>query len=206
MRNQQDAEQYFAPYMSQLYQAVSTAITFYRSSPMFLDLRADFTKRSHSSNLNDLIWKQLRVAFEDGGEATFHNRGNRQLMRIGDYALRVKKLDGAMRPQNHPTQAVLEFLEQRFEQLHLPGMEPPTNLDLGYRLTGPGEDTLEVYLRCPKGLKAYNWLCPLPEPSEPSVAEEVPDVAAEPAVPPRRVRLREEEMEEREEVHANGEK
>ena len=184
LRTEQEARERFDAMVPRLRGCVTEAIDTYRGTDLAA-LRAHLTKRSDSSNVNDLIWANLRAEFD--GEFQFTEKRNRRLMHVGnEFNLRVKKLNDNMRPQNVWTQTVLDFLEQHQP---FPGMDPPTNVDLAYRLVGTAEVEPRVYIRCPRSRTAHLWLWELEEPSGVAVASD----GAEPDVPeahPRRARPR----------------
>lgn len=190
IRHLDEAQDRLAPYADGLRVCVTQGIDEYRS-PQNAALRTRVSKRSDSSNINDLIWAQLREEFE--GEFMFTDKRNRRLMHIdADFNMRVKKLDGAMRPHSIPTQLVLDFLQQ-LTQLAFPGMRSPTNIDLGYQLTGPAETGVRVCLRCPRNDRDCHWIWELDEPATGVSGIEPAAQPLTPTEPPRRVRPRREE-------------
>jgi hypothetical protein len=197
VKSESDARNRFDPFMDRLHRCVTGAIHEYRD-PDYAKLRTNLSTRSDSSNINDLIWAKLRAEFEE--EFRFTERRNRRTMHVGDdFNLRVKKLDPKMRPRNIVTQLVLDFLEQHPQQLRLPGLDPPTNVDLGYRLSGVAQTEIDVYLRCPKNKKDYHWMIELEEPvvavpASPAAAPS-PDESDSPEATPKRARPRREEVE-----------
>jgi hypothetical protein len=192
VRSKQEAEERLGPFFSRLYECVARANDQYRD-PEHIGLRVLLSKRSHSSNLNDLIWGQLKAEFDGVPDVTIKPRAGSYILHVGDeYRMRVKKLNRKLQPQNNLTQTVLDFLCQgSWRQLMLPGLDKPTSIDLGYRLTGLTETTLEVYLRCPQDQDSPAWMLPL----EPPAAEAVGDTATpiSPALPTPRVRSKEHE-------------
>jgi hypothetical protein len=190
VRTEEEARERLGAMADRLYICVRKALDVYRGARELAAFRAILTKRSHSSNVNDLIWANLRSDFD--GEFLFTERNNRRLMHVGnDFNIRVKKLNPKMRPQNQITQLVLDFLHQN-EQL--PGVDVPTNVDLAYRLAGIAELDLHVYVRCPRSGTAAHWTWELEEPARAAVASpEVPP--EEPPAPPRRARPRRDDEE-----------
>lgn len=161
MQTRQEAERDLGPYCDRLHARVARAVEGYRE-PKHAGLLAKLSKRSHSSNRNDLIWQELMTEFEDAPQVCFIEKGNRRLMLVNrKYQLRVKKLDASLNPRNVLTQAVFDFLHQGFEQLRFPEMEEPMAIDLGYRFVGLAQEGFEVYLRRPRGLSSYEWLMPV---------------------------------------------
>ncbi len=163
MKGLDDATAELGSYFDQIHQCVMKAHSDYRSNT---PLRAFFTERSHSSNINDLIWTNLKSTFEDEEAIDFiDNPGSQRRMLFGsDYVARVKKLDSrTLRPMNIITNQVMDFCWQT-NQSQFPTMESPTNIDIGYTLTGPTQMNLHIYIRCPNGLKDYEWIYELEEP------------------------------------------
>ncbi len=207
VRSKEQAQEDFGPYVERLRACVVDAVEEYYTGSEYAALRLVHTKRTAASTVHDLCWKNLRDEFEDERSFIFTEVTGRRLMHLGDqWRLRVKKLDKNIRPSNHPTQLVLDFLEQLAYPLPglnaptaypLPGLNVPTNVDLGYGLVGPAEIEPIVYFRCPKDLTNQHWLWQL------DAGEAVAVPTAEPApteprteVEPRRVRPREIDLEE----------
>jgi len=187
IRSQEEAQDCLGPFSDRLQACVTRAVAEYQTIETAA-LRAQMSKRSDASIINDLIWSQLRSEFE--GDFVFSDRRNRRLMHVGgDFNLRVKKLDGGMRPRNIFTQLVLDYLEQH-PQMHLPGMGSPTNVDLCYTRAGAAEVAVQVYLRCPRDRNDFFWLW---EFDEPAAGVEPAAQPLAPPEPPRRVRPRSEE-------------
>lgn len=190
IRSQEEANECLGPFSDRLHGCVTRATAAYQAAETAA-LRAQMSKRSDASIINDLIWSQLRTEFE--GELVFSDRRNRRLMHVGgDFNVRVKKLDGAMRPRNIFTQLVLDYLEQH-PQMHLPGMGSPTNVDLCYTRAGAAEVGVHVYLRCPRDRSNCFWLWELDEPAAGLAGAEPAAEPLVPSEPPRRVRPRREE-------------
>ncbi len=189
MYSEEEARELMELYIPRFFQCVMRGLGEYQGN--YAGLRANVSRRSDSSNRCDFIWVELEREFEDEQGVGFTNRRNRRLMHVrDDFNLRVKKLDSRMRPVNNITQTVLDFLDQHVHQPRLPGMEPPTSVDLAYQLTGIAEEHVDVYLRCPNSRRTYEWLLPLGE------AQEIPEIERMAPVEPDtsiRVRLRSEE-------------
>lgn len=197
MYSKVEAKRILAEHEDRLRDCVLRGLALYR------DVDAGFRSvvglRSDASNRNDLIWHELRTEFDGETGIHFISSQNRTLLAFGqDFLFRVKKLNDQMRPCNNPTQTSLGFLEQDepetllgFEGLmKLDGI---TKVDLSYRLAGPFEEYVSVYLRCPDGEFDYGWLWELGE------ALEIPAVVSTIGPPPEpvqpRVRLRQETAE-----------
>lgn len=191
MYSEDEARALLEPYSSRLYQCVVRGIREYQTQ--YVSLRVIVTRRSDSSIRCDLIWHELIKEFEDEAGLSFSNKRNRQLMHINNcFNLRVKKLDSRMRPQNNMTQSALNFLEQKVYQLRFPGMEPPTNVDVAYQLTGVAEDQVSVYLRCPDGRRNHEWIWQLDEARDVPEDEIITTIQADKLGSQRRVRVRSE--------------
>ncbi len=189
MRTQEEAIDRLGLLLPRFYESVARAKDEYRK-PEHGRLLSLFSRRSHSSNLNDLIWDQLKREFDEESGVVIKPRSGSFIMLVGDeYRMRVKKLNRKLQPQNNPTQTVLEFLCQ-FRQLTL--LEEPTSVDLGYRLVGPTESTLEVWLRCPKDEEVPAWMILI----EPSAGAAIVDAATAIGPTPPSLRLRSKEDEE----------
>jgi len=210
LRSEEDARRVLGPYFDRLYHCVVSAINEFRSDPNHASLLARITSRSKANVINDLIWDKLRVEFaEEVGFIFPKPYLNRREVHVGDaeFRLRAKKLNSRMRPQNIPTQMAMDFLFQVSQQLAFPGMEPPTNVDLCYRLVGPAELGIEVYLRCPAGHNAF-WMLMIDEQAEGFGAGLAPvtPLTPKPLQPAPRVRPKrnEAEQEEEEKGEASG--
>lgn len=128
------------------------------------ELRPSITKRSESSIRHDFVWNELIAEF--GVDYRYSEKSNRRLLHLENFNLRFKKLNAAMRPQNVITQGCLDFLGQNGQQLSFPGVDAPTNIDLGYRFLDAAETIPVVVVRCPNGLNGYAWMWSLDEPMD----------------------------------------
>jgi len=179
IRGEDEARQELEPYLERMYRCVDEALSDYHQG--YAVLRNVTTKRSDSSIRNDMIVNNLLAEFDGDAGVEFLYIHGRYLMLVGNYVIRVKKLNKNLLSSNVQTRFVLEFLDQ--QQPSLPGMEPPTNLDLGYNFTNDLDTEYGVFFRCPDGSKRCNWhielFCPatssesisvenLSAPSEPS--------------------------------------
>ncbi|MBI5869650.1 MAG: hypothetical protein HZB44_01645 [Actinobacteria bacterium] len=154
-RSKEEAAQDLEPFLPRIYQCVDEALSDYLKQD-YASLRNRLTKRSDSSIRNDMIVGKLLAEFESDAEITFIKKYGRYSMLVSNYQIRVKKFDKNFLPNNIYTQAVLDFLTQQ-NPSSFPGMEPPTNLDLGYMFNNDIETDYGVYFRCPDGLKSCIW-------------------------------------------------
>lgn len=198
MYSEEQVREMLEPYFPRFFPCFVRALRQYQHEPLY----AIVTKRSNSSNRNDLIWYHFKREFEDDEEITFTHYRNSIIMNIGDsLCFRVKKFDARLRPQNQITQHVLEF-EGEIEQLVLPGMEPPMNLDIGYRFDDLAEDRFSVFVRCPDGLGKHRWVIRLEETEE--LLEPATDLIPQSADLGPRVRTRKEGIASAEEASRNA--
>ena len=153
IRGEDEARQELGPYLERMYRCVDEALCDYLKQD-YAGLKNRLTKRSDSSNRNDLIVAKLLGEFDGDAEVAFL-KYYRYSMLIGNFSIRVKKFDESFRPNNIYIQLVLDFLTQQHSTL--PGMEPPTNIDLGYKFNDEMETEYGVFLRCPEGRKSYRW-------------------------------------------------
>ena len=180
IRTEEEAKKILLPIVPRLHTDVSSALEKYRS-PDNSKLCSQFSKRSKASTVNDLIWSELENDF--GKEFRFTEVRNRRLMHVGAFNIRVKKFNSSMMPLNIRTQAVLGFLGQE----SFAGMEPATNIDLGYKYSDIAEVEFVLYFRCPKSTTGYNWLWLLDKP----IQKAEPTTTIPPKEPVKRVKLKE---------------
>lgn len=197
IRTEDEARERLRPYAARLRKCVIDAVSGYHIGPKYADSRANHTKRTAANSVNDDAWANLRKEFEGEQGFSFSEGLGRRLLHFeGQFNIRVKKLDKNFRPRNIATQGVLDFLQQVVAP-HLPGMDPPTNVDLCYRLVGLAEIQPNVYLRCPKG-RSYHWLWELEEPVAAAAGPAaIPAPKPGPSVTERRVRPRKPASEEK---------
>jgi hypothetical protein len=117
------------------------------------ELRANYSARTEASIIHDyMVWQAKIAGFP------WKVRRNLFLFRLGDYAVKPKKLDTFLRPRNVPTQLVLQFEQQRalrlFDDLDL------THLFLGYQRNGAELVTSSIWLVCPDG-RQIKWAAEL---------------------------------------------
>jgi hypothetical protein len=137
--------------------------------------RRDHHKRTGSNIRWDYICTELTKEFDDVEGVTITRAHSSFSMDIcGELDLRVKKLDKRFLPHNIITQRNL-FTVEEVKQPHLPGMEPPKRIELGYRFNDEEtRTTYRVFLRRPAGLNRHRWVIEL----KPEMAE-VAEVPAE---------------------------
>jgi hypothetical protein len=158
---------------------VSTSLT--RFHDLHRELRADYSARSEASIIHDYMLKEAKLA-----GFPWKLRRNLFLFRLGDFAVKLKKLDNLLRPRRIPTQLSLNFERQRairlFDDLDL------THLFLGYQRNGAELVTSAIWLVCPDG-KNIKWAAELTAVASPMIEIAAPAVAPEPT-PVRRVRAK----------------
>ncbi len=144
-RGEEEARQELQPYLDRMYRCVDEALNEYHLG--YALLRTVTTKRSNSSIRNDMIVNKLLAEFDGDPDVTFIYIHGRYLMLVGNFVIRVKKLNKNLLSSNIQTQFVLDFVDQQYPSL--PGMGSPTSLDLGYKFNNDVETNYGVFLRCP---------------------------------------------------------
>lgn len=116
----------------------------------YAHLRHRLSVRSEASIIHDEMVRQLKLHLEGLPGVGFELRQNLFLVGIsGTWNIRAKRLNSTLRSSNIPTQQVLSFLAQ--VQPDIPGLEGPTNLEVGYRLIGAQVAAAPIWLTCPDG-------------------------------------------------------
>jgi hypothetical protein len=180
-RGQEEAQADLAEHVAPIHRAISGALNEFleKHSP----LRHSYSLRSEASIIHDLMVIHLRKEFEDVPGVGLHLKQHLFLLGInGKYVIRTKKLSKRLLTRNHVTQQVLDFLHQA--QLEIPGIETPTNLNIGYQPNGAELGTAKIWMTCPNGGKVA-WAWPLSDASEdygPSQAQ-VPLTVITPVTP-----------------------
>lgn len=158
------AKETLEPYLPRFFKCVEAGLERYAQNPD----RRDHCRRTGSNTRWDYIWVELHKEFDDDAGIRITQEHGSSIMNIHDkFELRVKKLDKRFLPHNIITQRNL-FTVEEIQQPHLPGMEPPASIELGYRFNDEETRiTYRVYLRRPAGLNQHKWVLEL----EPEVAE-----------------------------------
>jgi hypothetical protein len=136
-----------ASYESQLLEIVNRGLGLYVER--YGSLRGTQSLRSQASNINDCLVEEATSALPQ----FIFRRLNLFLLRIGNYQIKLKKLDENLCTRNHPTQMVFDFLRQ----LRLFNSEPMINLHLGYQVNGIDLRNSAIYLTKPNGRKRIEW-------------------------------------------------
>ena len=190
IKSEQEARELLGPHVDRLRQCLAEAVSEYFTGSGYAAVRLTHTKRTTASTIHDMAWAKLRAEFDDESSVRLvDRRGRRTLHFADDFVMRVKKLDPNLRPRNIVTQLVLDFLGQA-HQRHLPGLEPPTNVDLVYQLTGLAQIDPVIYIRCPRGRRDFYWLWELPEPTPIALGGDTADTDPADGASERRVRPR----------------
>jgi hypothetical protein len=163
----------------------------------YAKLRYRHSKRSEASLIHDLMVRQFEREFgnarDNSGRDGVHRRGNARLALFmgGQYQAKLKKMDGARRTRNIPTQAALRFQWQE-PQLTFEQIPCPTNLNIGYQ--PPGDGTLassKVWVTCPHGnVLAWSLELRFVQVAEDAATERAKIVHADPEVTSKKRRTR----------------
>lgn len=177
IRSLDHAQSELRPVVSSLRGAIQRAIEGYLQEHS--QLRHRYTARTESSIIHDYMVREVEAEV-DGvrGIGTFRKRGLFLVGVEGRWTIRLKKLDGRLQSSNIPTQQAMDFLQQI--QPEIPGLEGPTNLQLGYQRRDPELASSPIFLTCPNGPRP-EWVWPLAEaqdPIEPTGARLTPTTAA----------------------------
>src|SRR5260221_1512051 len=133
------------PFLPDLRASIIRGWEQYHFQPVAQEGRA--SRRSRASLVHDLIVDGARRLF--AGRAGVRIDEGRGFLALGfgeRVAVRVKKLNGAMRPSHMPTEQAHSFAHQ----LSLFG-EDATNLIAGYQLDPLGVTLEHIAITCPRG-------------------------------------------------------
>lgn len=153
-RTKEQAQKDFGEDMPEFVDSVRTAWGRYLKD--HAEFRHAYEKRTQANIVHDYITTELSARFAD--HPSWYPRRIRRhrlfLLDFADlYSMKVKKLDGRLTSRNVVTQLVLNFMHQA--QAHLPGMDGPTSLLLGYQLNAAETEIDAVWITCPDGSRRH---------------------------------------------------
>lgn len=116
-------------------------------------LRVDQSKRSERSNLHDYMVKSAKLLTAGASDLTTSLTNNLFLVHVGEYSIKLKKLDSRFCVASFPTQAVIDFQDQNPQASFAGFPGEPMNLHLGYQDSDDLVDLADapVFLVCPLG-------------------------------------------------------
>lgn len=140
------------PYEAELAFIVREGLVLFMAR--FGQLRAGMSKRSERNNAHDCMKEIAEKYYPQHCK----RKGNLFYLAIGRYHIKLKKFSARLQTSSYPTQAVLDFMRQSFNDLlSLLGHEPLENLQAGYvpDPIDPAKSTL--WITRPKSVTANDW-------------------------------------------------
>ena len=149
-------------------------------------IRAGMSTSAERNNIHDCMKETARRLCPE----LCRQKGQLFLLCIGPYRIKLKKLNSRLTSSNYPTQAVFDFLRQKFYSLF--DDAALINLQLGYVPDDIALVASPVWVTCPSGVGKLSWWYSVPEGGI-STRVEIPpatnpDVPKEKRVRPKRVK------------------
>lgn len=160
VKTQEQAQADLEPYKLKMWNVVQGGLRTYVQE--YASVRHYHSLRTQSSIINDLMVTGAKQLFAETPGVRFHQRRNAFLIVLDNgYVIKLKKLNKQLKASNILTMAVMDFVGQGQllpTQLHLDGVPPPpTNLHLGYQLTGLALADSKIWVTCPDGAWTAAW-------------------------------------------------